>query len=91
LGHDPRYYFEKYSLRRILELSLLKISFRGVISYKIQAKNIILGVIFCVLEMFLGHDLELVMTEMGHDPKIILGHDRDPIVTTLVPRLLLGT
>jgi hypothetical protein len=30
-GHDPSYYFKQYSLLRILELGILKISFRGVI------------------------------------------------------------
>jgi hypothetical protein len=56
LGHDPRLCFEKYSLWRILELGILKISFRGVISYTIEAINIIQDFIFCVFEIFLGHD-----------------------------------
>jgi hypothetical protein len=30
MGHDPRFYFEKYSLKRIIELGILKISFRGL-------------------------------------------------------------
>ena len=55
-GHDPRLYFEKYSLWRIFELGILQISFRRVIFYTIQAIKIIQDFIFCVFEIFLGHD-----------------------------------
>jgi hypothetical protein len=45
-GHDQ--HFEKYSFSRILELGILKISFRGVIVYAIQAIDIITGFRFSV-------------------------------------------
>ena len=73
----------------------MKISFRGDISYTIQAIKIIQDFIFCVFEIFLGHDPNFflghdpiwVMTEMGHDPNYFLGHDRDPVVTPNTTRI----
>ena len=46
MGHDLRLYFEIYSHWRIFELGILKISFRGVISYTIQAIQIIQDFMF---------------------------------------------
>ena len=75
--HDPRLYFEKYSLWRIFELGILKISFRGVISYTIQAIKIIQDFIFCVFEIFLGHDPNFFL---GHDPIWVI-HSWPPTLT----------
>jgi hypothetical protein len=61
-------------------LGILKISFRKVISYTIQAINIFKGSYFVFGNIF-GSGPEPVMTEMGHDPNFFLGFFGYPVVT----------
>ncbi len=68
---ETDYDFEKYSLSRIIELNILKISFK-VISYTIQAIQNILDFIFCIFDFWF-------MTRF-RSWNYFLAHERDPLV-----------